>query len=54
MKAIFDILLSLIFAIGLGSFSSDVYQEIKKESLLKVHGGLSSLETFTKKITASN
>ncbi len=54
MKAIFDILLSIILTIGLGSFSADVYQEIKSESLLKVHGGLSSLETFTKKLTASN
>jgi len=54
MKAIFDILLSLIFTIGLGSFSADVYQEIKKESLLKVQGGLSSLESFTQKFTALN
>ena len=52
MKAIMDIFLAIIFTAGLGSFSADVYQDIKKESLLKVYGGLSSLETFTQKLTS--
>jgi len=52
MKAILDIILSIVFTIALGAFGSNAYQELKKESLTKVHKGLSPLTSFTVKLTS--
>tara|TARA_Y100000768_G_scaffold306990_1_gene241010 strand:- start:76 stop:264 length:189 start_codon:yes stop_codon:yes gene_type:complete len=54
MRAILEILLAIIFSISGISLSTNIYKEIKKESLLKVHGGLSPLLSFTKKMTPKN
>jgi hypothetical protein len=49
MREILEILLAIIFSISGISLSTDIYKEIKKESLVKVHSGLSPLSNFTKK-----
>jgi len=51
MKAILDIFLAVIFSIGIGGFGHNIYQEIKKESLIKIQKGLPSLSEFTQKLT---
>jgi len=52
MRAIIDIFLAIIFSVALGSGSMKLLnQQIKEESLIKVQGGLSSLEDFTKRLT---
>lgn len=51
MRAILDIFLAVIFTIGIGGFGHNIYQEIKKESFIKVQEGLSSLSDFTRKLT---
>ena len=52
MKAILDILISIVFTIALGVFGSNTYQALKKESLTKVHKGLPPLRSFTSKLTS--
>jgi len=52
MRAIIDIFLAIIFSVILGSTSIKLLNyQIKEESLIKVQGGLSSLESFTEKLT---
>jgi hypothetical protein len=52
MRAIIDIFLAIIFSVILGSGSMQLLNyQMKKESLIKVQKGLSSLENFTKKLT---
>ena len=52
MRAIIDIFLAIIFSVALGSGSMKLLNhQMKKESLIKVQKGLSSLESFTKKLT---
>ena len=55
MRAIIEIFLAILFTVVSGntvlSFST---KAIKKEAILKVHTGLPSLETFTKKLTQNN
>ncbi len=51
MRAIIDIALAVIFSIVVGTGSLKLLnQQIKKESLIKVQKGLSSLESFTLKM----
>jgi len=55
MRAIIEIFLAIIFSVVLGSGSLKLLNhQIKKESLLKVQKGLSSLEDFSRKITTKN
>jgi len=52
MRAIIEIFLAIIFTIILGSSGVKVLSAtIKKEVVIKVYGGLGSLEEFTKKFT---
>ena len=52
MRAIIDIFLAIIFSVVLGSGSLYIINaKVKKEALLKVSGGLGSLEDFTKRLT---
>jgi len=52
MRAIIDIFLAIIFSVIVGSSGAKTMSAvIKKESILKVYGGLSPLETFTQKLT---
>tara|TARA_Y100000768_G_scaffold70167_1_gene49418 strand:- start:238 stop:426 length:189 start_codon:yes stop_codon:yes gene_type:complete len=54
MRAVLEIALAIIFSLSSISFGKNIYQEIKKESLLKVQSGLSPLESFTKRMTSKN
>tara|TARA_Y100000768_G_C23989013_1_gene690860 strand:- start:76 stop:264 length:189 start_codon:yes stop_codon:yes gene_type:complete len=54
MRAILEILLAIIFSISGISLSTNIYKEIKKESLIKVHSGLPPLSNFTRKMTSKN
>jgi len=55
MRAIIDIFLAIIFSVALGSGSMRILNnQIKMESLIKVQKGLSSLESFTKRMTESD
>jgi Zn-dependent protease len=55
MRTIIDIVLAVIFSVALGSGSLKAFNSImKKEALIKVQGGLSSLENFTHKLTREN
>jgi len=52
MRAIIDIFLAILFLVVIGSRSMKLLNnQIKKESLIKVQKGLSSLESYTKKLT---
>ena len=53
MRAIIDIALAVIFSFILGTGSVNLISKaIKKEAIIKVYGGLGSLESFTKKMTS--
>jgi hypothetical protein len=52
MRAIIEIFLAIIFSVVIGSSGVNVLSaSIKKETVIKVSGGLGSLESFTKKLT---
>lgn len=52
MRAIIDIALAVIFSVAVGTSGAKILSTtIKKEALIKIHGGLPSLESFTKKMT---
>ena len=52
MRAIIEIFLAIIFSIVLGTSGAKIISaKIKKEAIIKVSGGLSSLEDFTGKLT---
>ena len=52
MRAIIDIALAVIFSVVVGTGSLKLlHQQVKKESLIKVQKGLSSLESFTQRLT---
>ncbi len=54
MRAIIDIFLAIIFSVIIGSSGAKVLSAtIKKEALVKISGGLGSLENFTKKLTTN-
>ncbi|WP_164848503.1 hypothetical protein [Halobacteriovorax sp. HLS] len=55
MRAIIDIFLAIIFSVVVGTSGAKVISAtIKKEALVKVQHGLSSLENFTKKMTTKD
>ncbi len=51
MKNILDIIISLIFIFCITSMTNKITYDFKRVSLLKIHKGLSSLSSFTKKLT---
>lgn len=52
MRAIIDIFLAIIFSVIIGSNGAKIISAtIKEEAIIKVHGGLGSLENFSKKLT---
>lgn len=52
MRAIIDIALAVIFSMVVGTGSLKLLnQQVRKESLIKVQKGLSSLESFTSRMT---
>ena len=51
MRAIIEIFLAIIFTLSAGAISKEVYTNFKKETIIKVHVGLSPLEKFTAKLT---
>lgn len=52
MRAMIDIFLAIIFSVMLGTGSLHVInKKVKREALLKVQKGLSSLEVFSQKLT---
>ena len=52
MRAIIDIFLAIIFSVVLGTSGMKALSvNIKKEAMLKVSGGIGSLEAFTQKFT---
>ena len=55
MSAIIEILMAIIFTVVVGSGAVGVISKvIKKEAIIKVSGGLGSLELFTRKLTNKN
>ena len=51
MRTIIDIALAVILSVVVGTGSlKTLNQQVKKESLIKVQKGLSSLESFTKRM----
>ncbi len=54
MRAIIEIFLAIIFSVVVGSTGAKVLSAtIKKEAIIKVSGGLGSLESFTEKLTTN-
>ena len=51
MKAIFEIILAIIFVISAENVSTIIYKKVKVESLTKIQNGLPSLSIFTQKLT---
>lgn len=52
MRAIIEIFLAIIFSAAIGATGAKILsRNIKKETIIKVSGGIGSLETFTKKLT---
>lgn len=52
MRAIIEIFLAIIFSVVVGASGFNlVSMRFKKETILKVHTGLGSLEDFTQKLT---
>ncbi len=52
MKELGELVFALALLFFAGNFAyQKVYNEVKEEALIKVHKGLPSLETFTKRIT---
>ena len=51
MKAIFEIILAIIFVISAENVSTIIYKKVKVESLTKIQKGLPPLSIFTKKLT---
>ena len=52
MRAIIEIFLAILFTVVSGTTVLKISSKtIKKEAIIKVHKGLSSLESFTKKMT---
>jgi hypothetical protein len=52
MRAIIEIALAVIFSVAMGASGMKALSaNIKKESIIKVSGGLGSLESFTKEMT---
>jgi len=52
MRAIIEITLALIFSIVIGTTGAKILSKsIKKEAIIKVSKGLSSLEDYTHKLT---
>ena len=52
MRAIIEIFLAIIFSVVVGSGSLKVINaKVKKEAIVKVSGGLGSLEYFTQRLT---
>lgn len=52
MRAIIEIFLAILFTVISGTNILNLSTKvIKKEAILKVHNGLPSLETFTKRMT---
>ncbi len=52
MRAIIEIALALIISVVMGASAVKALSaNIKKEAIIKVSGGLGSLETFTQKLT---
>jgi hypothetical protein len=50
MRAVIEIILAIVITISAGSISKKIYFSIKKEAIIKVSTGLSSLEDFTHKL----
>ena len=52
MRAIIEIILAILFTVVSGTTVLNLSSKvIKKETIIKVHKGLPSLESFSKKIT---
>ena len=52
MKALIEITLAVIFSIIVGTNGARIISaNIKKEAIIKISGGLGSIEDFTKKLT---
>ncbi len=51
MREIIEIFLAMIFSVVIGSSGAKIISAtIKKETIIKISGGLGSLENFTKKL----
>ncbi|MDP7322059.1 MAG: hypothetical protein QF441_15755 [Bacteriovoracaceae bacterium] len=53
MRAIIEIFLAIIFSYIIGCSSLRLIENIiKKEAIIKVHSGIGSLESFSKRLTS--
>lgn len=53
MKTVIDAIVGFLMLLGIGSVSLSMYNNFKKETLLKVHQGLPNLERYTQKLTGT-
>ena len=51
MKSVIDIIFAVTLLVGGGYASQRLLKAVRQEALMKVHRGLPSLETFTRKLT---
>ena len=51
MKSVIDIVTGVLAFLMLSYSIESIYHVVKKETVLKVHKGLPSLEVFTQKLT---
>ncbi|WP_164848505.1 hypothetical protein [Halobacteriovorax sp. HLS] len=53
MRAIIEVALAVIFSVAMGASGVKILSaNIKKEAIIKVSGGLGSLENFTQNLTS--
>ncbi len=53
MKTVIDAIVGILILLGIGTVGASLYKSVQKETLLKVHQGLPSLERYTQKLTGT-
>lgn len=54
LKAVMEIFFAFFMLVGGAKVSQGILVEVRREILMKVHRGLPSLESFTRKLTQQN